>query len=819
MDIWVIIGGVGVVVGIIAGIVQVLDYIQKRRDKSMPGQNYQPLPPASAPQISQLSGAQPDDVYSAYKVGLQRLLARLGRDHPRYAEALVYQQRLSENIAMSRRHGGTETLQAERSEIIEQLNELALSALDVPFCELGSQVTPETRQELTPHLLPHNLPPRSEFVGREAEKAQVHEALQSRSRLVSVDGIGGIGKTALALEVAHECLHASQGERLTEGVATFDGFIWTTAKDRDLASDDLFDTVARTLDYPGIAQKPVGEKRAAVRRLLQAKPYLLIVDNFETITDASVQDFLIKLPEPSRVLITTREQVLFDAQMLSLKRLTESEGLALIRKQGTRLGVTSVEQAEDKMLLRLYEATGGAPLAIKWAVGQIRRRGQSLDKVLAALQNARGDVFEAMFARSWLLLSDAARNILMLLSIFPAATSWEAIGAVSGMNPSTVDEALGHLVEMSLVDSSLVDSSYASNEVWYSVHPLTRAFVRAQLQGMPELSERFHRRAVEYYIGFARQYGGSRINWHAYGKIEPELANILGMANWCYERASAQKCKELHGRNLIDLGWALRNFFWTRCYWHEGVDFFEKVIDVSERLGDLKSIGWRAYDAGWLSTRFNIGKASELAEQSLRTFEEMDYRRGKGFAWHLLGGVARGMAEYDEAAEYLNKAMEALKEKPNDLVVVWLSYGLLAHRRGNLKEAEHYLRQVVESGDVAYEARVWPALGLVYLEQHDLSQARDCFEKGLRVANKVGRKDAIAYCHYSLARMSEYQGNYKQALRLAESAADAFERLDFKRECEEAQALVSRLSERLHWVPAGKLGQFWRVFSRALRCR
>jgi hypothetical protein len=80
--------------------------------------------------------ADHSDVYSSYEVGLRQLLHRLGQDHSLHVEALVYQQRLLENIAQSRRHGDTDTRKAERSAIIGQLNELALSALEVSFSEL-----------------------------------------------------------------------------------------------------------------------------------------------------------------------------------------------------------------------------------------------------------------------------------------------------------------------------------------------------------------------------------------------------------------------------------------------------------------------------------------------------------------------------------------------------------------------------------------------------------------------------------------------------------------------------------------------------------
>jgi hypothetical protein len=116
-----------------------------------------------------------------------------------------------------------------------------------------------------PRLVQHNLPHRGDFIGRDKEKRQVHEALKSRSFIITIDGIGGIGKTSLALEVLHECLRSkpkfSAGSKWR---AKFEAFIWTSAKDRDLSINDMLDVIAHTLDYPFLAQLPLEENAAAL---------------------------------------------------------------------------------------------------------------------------------------------------------------------------------------------------------------------------------------------------------------------------------------------------------------------------------------------------------------------------------------------------------------------------------------------------------------------------------------------------------------------------------------------------------------------------
>ena len=204
-----------------------------------------------------------------------------------------------------------------------------------------------------------------------------------------------------------------------------------------------------------------------------------------------MRDFLLNLPEPSKALITTREQKLHRAWAISLKGLTKAEALALIRSEGKRLGLTALEHAEDRMLLHLYQATGGAPLALKWSVGQIKQKGQSLDTVLTALHEARGSIFDCIFARSWDLLSANAQQVLVVMPTFATSASRAGIEAASDVHHFALDVALGQLVEMSLVDAT---DELDEARRRYSVHPLTRAFSAAKLKQEPELELAAQRR-------------------------------------------------------------------------------------------------------------------------------------------------------------------------------------------------------------------------------------------------------------------------------------------------------------------------------------
>ena len=239
--------------------------------------------------------------------------------------------------------------------------------------------------------IPRNVPPSSVFIGRTAELERIRHALNSKYALVCIHGLGGIGKTALALETISRCLSSAL---LNSHWPMFDGFVWISARGRDIKLPDVLSTIASNLDQPGIGAQALSDQKDSIYRLFRLSRHLLVIDNFETIQDEEIVDFVNGVPEPSKVLLTSRASSFGNAYSIPLTGLGEEEFIELLRAEGDRLKLPTLSDGRRSELLAVHKATGGAPLAIKWALGQLGQRGQSLESVVNSLFDARGDIFE-----------------------------------------------------------------------------------------------------------------------------------------------------------------------------------------------------------------------------------------------------------------------------------------------------------------------------------------------------------------------------------------------------------------------------------------
>jgi hypothetical protein len=308
--------------------------------------------------------------------------------------------------------------------------------------------------------------------------------------VLSIEGIGGIGKTTLAAAVAR---------RLAADTA-FEEFGWVSAQlsGLDLCGqqqtrprptvtvDALLATLAVQLLPPGEVSPGVAfeEQLTALRRRLAQAPHLIIVDNFETLLDAgALLPALHTLANPTKFLITSRRRLISEpnVHLHAVPELSAEHGLALLRQAAQEHELGALAQCRDEDLLAIYAAVGGNPLALLLVVGQTHVR--PLHDVLVDLAQARTQalqtLFDYIYRQAWDSLGELDRRVLLVVAA-TQVTDLDAgtLGVVCGLPLEQVTAALQRLIQANLV--------YVQGDLdtcCYRVHSLTYRFLQGFVGG------------------------------------------------------------------------------------------------------------------------------------------------------------------------------------------------------------------------------------------------------------------------------------------------------------------------------------------------
>lgn len=330
------------------------------------------------------------------------------------------------------------------------------------FYHYGSDPQAAVARPSRPAVL-HNLPQRdyTQFIGRAAELQKVQQILRpyphSQHAFVSIDGIGGVGKSTLALEVAHRYLDHHESLPPDD---RFAAIIWTSAKERTLTGDgikpryqthrtldDLYRTIAITLQREDIAKALFDQQAALLHTVLIQQRTLVIVDNLETIDDEAVINFIRELPAPTKVIVTTRHRIDV-AYAVRLTGMPWQDAEHLIaqecRSRAVELSPTDTH--------RLFNRTGGVPLAIVWSVAQMGF-GYLPENVLTRLGSPTNDIIRFCFDQALKLIAGQnAEKLLIALSHFTGTVSRETLGRITQLMELDRDDGLVMLEKLSLVN-------------------------------------------------------------------------------------------------------------------------------------------------------------------------------------------------------------------------------------------------------------------------------------------------------------------------------------------------------------------------------
>jgi LuxR family glucitol operon transcriptional activator len=307
---------------------------------------------------------------------------------------------------------------------------------------------------------------------------------QDQPWLISIEGIGGIGKTALADTLVRRLI--AQGVIaeigwVTARAETFDfGRGITLLEKPALTAEALMATLAAQL-MPDVPLSPA-HIQTLLQQRLKAQPHVIVIDNLETLADARrLLATLRSLANPTKFILTTRESLYAEPDLFAfpVPELDRPSALAFIRQEAARRNQKQLSQASDEMLQPIVETVGGNPLAIRLLIGQTHVH--ALSSVLANLQQAQGtkveELYTYIYRQAWDQLDEAPRQVLLAM---PLVTSYGAtlaqLAATSAIAEAPLMDALELLVRLSLVDS--VGSLHESR---YTIHSLTRTFLHEQV--------------------------------------------------------------------------------------------------------------------------------------------------------------------------------------------------------------------------------------------------------------------------------------------------------------------------------------------------
>jgi tetratricopeptide (TPR) repeat protein len=639
----------------------------------------------------------------------------------------------------------------------------------------------------------HNLLPYRSLIGRGQELARTRDGINSTTTVTSLEGLGGVGKTAIAQHIAWQAARGALGRQ-------FQAVIWVEDRDGDLTLDKLIDTVARVIEFPYIRALKGEQKQVQVIRQLEQMPSLLIIDNYETIQDSKVPAFLDILPSPqTKAVITTRERLVDNVWAVEIGGLPRSDADTLLIQEATRLEVSSVLNAPAALAERFFQITEGNPLAIRLSVGQIHQGTASFGDIVMTLQDAgRGELFATIFQRTWnqvLLNDDYARRVLTVMALHSSSVSRVALEAGADVHGNSLTNAIKRLVELSLLD---VYETTRLTALRYKIHPLTRSFARHQGVSEAEMVSELEKRLTEYYLIYATRYEGTYNSVENIRALEQERTNLLSFAGRSYERAVTLG-DPADWLSVIRYAETLAAYLWGRGYWRDQLNLCGHAVEAAKALDDVLEVSRQHALIGrvylWLG---DTAAAKEHLSQSELAVRDDPDERVNSVPRRLHAQIASREGDYELAhallREVLNYAPLTVDDEGRAATLIEL--GVLAERQGAWTEAKSYFEEALKLDEqlatLEGQAVSLSHLGNAQFAMTKYSEAEHSYRRGLDLAAQVDRLSTKGRCQYGLAQVYMATGDMGTCREYATAAVESFTRLGMRDMAEEAHTLAVR---------------------------
>jgi DNA-binding SARP family transcriptional activator/predicted negative regulator of RcsB-dependent stress response len=720
--------------------------------------------------------------------------------------ALYWSGRRAEALAVYRRMRQVlvEELGLEPSPALQELERAILLA--DPALETALPAAEGTRRWSRLPPAPCQLPPDiDDFTGREAAAAQVQRLLESEQAtaivISAIAGKAGVGKTALAVHVAH---------RLRSRFA--DGQLYVNLRGAEAQALDPAEVLAGFLRALGIdgTRIPEGlEERTRLYRVrLADRRVLVVLDN--AASEAQVRP-LMPASHGCAALVTSRASLsgLEAAHPLTLEVLEAAQAVALLAKLAGPGRVAAEPQAAQQIvrlcgLLPLAVRIAGARLAQRpqWRLARLAERLADEHRRLDELMTGDLEV-RASLALSYQGRGAEERRLFRLLGLLVAPTfpAWVA-AALLDTEPTDAEALLERLVDAQLVEAAGQDQA---GQLRYQLHDLLRVYARERLHlEEPALARRVSlERMLGVYLTLAERadavlepsglarFGsdpgrGQHADHPAVATVEHDPLGWFEAERTSLVAAVQQACDAGLGEPAWRLADTLASFFDARAHWDDWQHTHTLALAAARRAGDrdaqgrvLGSLG----DLHWYRDR--LDDAVSCLQQSLAAFRATDNRRGELHCLLALGGIDVRQGRFGDATVRLERSLAGFRElgwRSGEANALY-ELGEIHHHQGRLEEAIACLGQSLvlmrAVGDRPWEAPILRSLGLAHSTQGRFGEAIGCLEQSLALARASGDAHGEAYVLQGLGEVYRKQGRLdeaaailEQSLTLARATAD-----------------------------------------------
>jgi non-specific serine/threonine protein kinase len=627
--------------------------------------------------------------------------------------------------------------------------------------------------------------PRTRLIGRERDVAALVELVPVHAgRLITLTGIGGGGKTRLALAVASELRPSfPDGVRLVEFAPLADPAL-------------VPHTVAVALDVPDVAGIPLLDRLVLS---LRRRSMLLVFDNCEHLIAAcaAIAEQLLAGCPGLRILATSREPLFLAGERqwrvppLALPDPDRSPSLAELEQSAAVQLIVERAQAVDADFGLTAENVGtvadvcarldGIPLALELAAARVRVLSvaqilERLDDSLRLLTGnsraapTRHQTIRATLDWSHDLLTPPEQAVLRRLAVFAGDCDIEAAEAVcTGPEVGTA----GVLETLSrLVDRSLLLVVHAAGSARYRLLEPVRQYAAERLLASPDVHA-VRSRHLGCYLALSEQaapelHGPAQVAW--LGRLEREHDNLRAALRWSLERGDVERGFRL-ATALV--------FFWEgRGHLSEGRRWLDAVLSApGARMAPAALRARVLLGAGLLADWLgDPNAAGSLCAESLAVAREHDDQPcvARALAW--LGVVQMSRGDFAGAATFLEESLH-LCQQLNDrhgLAFALLTLGTMFVYQGDATRArpqlEESLRLFLDLGDIRYIAIARTMLGLVFLFLRDPAQAVVFAADGLAGLWDVGDHTYLNYPFLVIAGALPWLKQPEQAVRLLGAA-------------------------------------------------